>query len=102
MDAITRAVQRGVIHIRTRICDVCGKEFATNSPGRVECCSEECRRKRELERRSAYSRAMFNTTKPTQVVRKKKVESLGCLEKAARARGLSYGQLEARRYMGWE
>ena len=111
-----------------RKCVVCGKEFATNHQSK-EVCSDECtviRNRRTANRTitdicaicgQPYSKPVFSRRqtcgweckrelsrekqKKAQYVQSRKIKPSGVVEKEAKARakGLSYGQLQAQRFL---
>lgn len=78
----------------TKICIVCGKEFETNQPKTV-CCSPECKyeRQKELSRENAAKKRM------AKLEAEKKKRGFAIKTAEARRLGISYGMLQAERYL---
>lgn len=75
----------------SRVCPVCGKQFVAFTKRKY--CSDECSKKAQMEKARAISQSNTNQKN------KKHVSQLTELNREARAKGMSYGQLQAQRYM---
>lgn len=78
----------------TRKCTVCGKEFEAHQPQTV-CCSPECKyeRQKELSRENAAKKRMAKEEA------EKKKQGFAIKTAEARRLGISYGMLQAERYL---
>lgn len=76
------------------ICKICGKEFV--KVGQEQICSDECRKKSYKETKLRYYRSLH----PKKEAKDRKKKS-NLNEKIAEAnqRGISYGELQAEKYM---
>lgn len=79
---------------KVKICKWCGKEFI--STGKEQICSDECRKESYKSYKQRYNRARY------QKQRLKEREKESNLDKKiaeANQRGISYGELQAEKYI---
>ena len=81
----------------TKICEVCGKEFVAFRSN-VLTCSKECSHERYKKVRSAYKRGVRLLKKQAPKKEVGKI-SLGSAAAEARERGMTYGQMQAQKYL---
>lgn len=83
------------------ICVICGKEFEKKSENAI-LCSDECRKLRKKQRNKEYDyKRYYILKKKTQEKKKKEKHKSRFNELTAEAKacGMSYGMLQAKRYM---
>ena len=79
---------------KTKICKWCGKEFV--STGKEQICSDECRKESYKAYKQRYNRARYQKQRLKD---SKKESNLNEKVEEANKRGISYGQLQAEKYI---
>lgn len=80
-------------------CIICGKEFQANKRGCI--CSPECRaeRNRQTSRANYGRRSELETKRKNNTALKEKADTIYIKNKEAREKGLTYGQLQALKWI---
>ena len=79
---------------KVKICKWCGKEFI--STGKKQICSDECRKESYKVYKQKYNRARYQKKKLKE---REKESNLDEKIEEANRRGISYGQLQAEKYI---
>lgn len=79
---------------RVIVCEICGKEFEKN--GCRKYCSTECAKEAKIQ--AMKIRNEKQKAAPNEKKKKKDPQSLSRLTAEARAKGISYGQLQAEKF----
>lgn len=87
--------------VRIRICPICGKEFTPKTNALV--CSPSCRKAFEKEKRNKSHKSVIGENKNANAAYMKRLKEnskrIVAKNEEARAKGLSYGQLQAKKWL---
>lgn len=75
---------------KIKICKWCGKEFV--STGKEQSCSDECRKESYKAYKQRYNKARYQKKKPKDSNLNEKIAE-------ANRRGISYGELQAEKFI---
>ena len=106
VEEIRTEMKEVLLSVNQRTCPICGTSFVRHKKNQKYCCGEcsEAGRlqsiadKRETERKEKEQKAKAVVAEPKEK-EQKKGSQLNTLAREARSRGMSYGQLQAMKYM---